>query len=241
MNRTLPASHERRLHDHDDPHRRNRWLADVVLGGQDGLVNVLGVILGIAAATGSKRLVIVAGLAAAITESVSMAAVAYTSMVAQGDLYKGERAREYRHIERVPQLERAEVADIYAKKGFSGELLERIVETITSNKDVWVAVMMAEEHGLADTSRLSSFRSSLVVGFSSLIGSLIPLGPFVVVRGVAGVWLSVLLSVAVLFAVGAYKARVTVGRPLKSGLELATIGTVAALLGYVVGAVLHVP
>jgi vacuolar iron transporter family protein len=241
MNAALPSSTERRYHELADPHHRSRWLADVVLGGQDGLVNVLGFVLGVAAATGSARIVFVAGLATALTESVSMGAVAYTSSVARGDLYKGERAREYRHIQSVPALEREEIRAIYSGKGFSGQVLDRIVDTITSNKDVWVAVMMAEEHHLSDTSRSASLRSAVVVGVSSLLGSLLPLAPFLVFRGVAGVWIAVMLSACVLFALGTYKARVTVGRPLKGGVELAAIGMLAAFLGYAVGILLRVP
>jgi hypothetical protein len=64
-----------RLHDHHDPHRHESRLADVILGGQDGLVNVLGVILGVAAATHDARIVIAAGLAATFAESISMGAV----------------------------------------------------------------------------------------------------------------------------------------------------------------------
>jgi hypothetical protein len=71
----------RRSHPGDirDPHRQASALSDVILGGQDGLVNVLGVILGVAAATSDPRIVLVAGLAATFAESVSMGAVAYTS------------------------------------------------------------------------------------------------------------------------------------------------------------------
>src|SRR5512137_3007566 len=112
-----------------DPHARGSGLSDVILGGQDGLVNVLGVILGVAAATGSTYIVLVAGLAAAVAESVSMGAVAYTSTLADADYYESERAREYRHINELPQLEKDEVRTIYAKKGFKGELLDHIVET----------------------------------------------------------------------------------------------------------------
>jgi predicted membrane protein (TIGR00267 family) len=233
-------AHDARYHDHADPHRSVPWLSDVVLGGQDGLVNVLGVVLGVAAATGSPRVVLAAGLAAAFAESVSMAAVAYTSSAATGELYTSERAREYRHIEAVPDIERAEVRAIYARKGFSGDLLERIVETITSNKDVWVAVMMAEEHGLVSVDRRSSLRSALVVGVASLVGSLLPLAPYAIAPGRASSWIAVLLAAVTLFAFGAFKARVTTGRPLRSGAELALIGTVSALVGYAVGAIFHV-
>ncbi|MDP2994367.1 MAG: VIT1/CCC1 transporter family protein, partial [Anaerolineales bacterium] len=55
-----------------DPHCRASGLSDIILGGQDGLVNVLGVILGVAAATSDPRIVMVAGLAATFAESVSM-------------------------------------------------------------------------------------------------------------------------------------------------------------------------
>ncbi len=228
------------LHSLVDPHRRAPFLADVILGGQDGLVNVLGVILGVAAATHEPRIVLVAGLAATIAESVSMAAVAYTSSLAEADFYESERAREYRHIAQVPILESKEIREIYAGKGFSGGLLDRIVETITANKDIWVAVMMAEEHRLSPTDRREAFKTAVLVGLSAIVGSMIPLVPFALLPVDLGMAVSVVTTALVLFAVGAYKARVTVGHPGKSGLEMALIGTVAALAGYVVGAALKV-
>src|SRR3989304_5356519 len=138
-------SEDLRYHLYHDPHRQSSGLSDIILGGQDGLVNVLGVILGVAAATHDPRIVLVAGLAATFAESVSMGAVAYTSTLADADFYESERAREFRHINEVPHLEKNEVREIYARKGFEGDLLNRIVDTITDNEEVWVAVMMSEE------------------------------------------------------------------------------------------------
>jgi vacuolar iron transporter family protein len=224
-----------------DPHRRASGLSDIILGGQDGLVNVLGVILGVAAATHDPRIVLVAGLAAAFAESVSMGAVAYTSTLADADYYEAERAREFRHISEVPRLEKNEVREIYAKKGFKGELLDRIVETITANEDVWVAVMMSEEHQLSPIDRRQAIRSALVVGFSAIVGSLIPLAPFVLLPVDPSMLVAVAITALVLFGVGAYKARTTVGHPGKSGLEMAAIGTISALAGYAVGALFKIP
>jgi predicted membrane protein (TIGR00267 family) len=228
-------------HTHQDPHRQASSLSDIILGGQDGLVNVLGVILGVAAATGDPYIVMVAGLAATFAESVSMGAVAYTSTLADAALYESEREREYRHIREVPRLERQEIREIYEDKGFEGELLDRIVDTVTANKDVWVAVMMAEEHQLIPTDRKRALRSAIIVGIAAIVGSLIPLIPFAVLTVKAGIWASIALSAFVLFIVGAYKARVTVGHPGRSGLEMALIGTISALVGYAVGALLKVP
>jgi predicted membrane protein (TIGR00267 family) len=213
----------------------------VILGGQDGLVNVLGVILGVAAATSNTYIVLVAGLAATFAESVSMGAVAYTSTLADADFYESERAREYRHIQAVPTLERSVIQKIYEAKGFRGDLLERIVDTITTNKDVWVAVMMAEEHRLSPVDRRMALRSALIVGISALVGSLIPLAPFLVLPVVPSMLAAIVLAAVTLFVVGAYKARMTVGHPGKSGLEMAVIGTLSALVGYAVGALLKVP
>src|SRR5690606_17399628 len=108
------------------------------------------------------QIVMVAGLAATVAESISMGAVAYTSRLAESAFYESERAREYRHIARVPELERQEIYEIYQQKGFNDELLEHIVNTITADEDTWVQVMMAEEHGLSPINRQHAFRAALV-------------------------------------------------------------------------------
>jgi VIT1/CCC1 family predicted Fe2+/Mn2+ transporter len=223
-----------------DLHRSDSWLTNVVLGGQDGLVNVLGMVLGVVAATGNARLVLVAGLAAGVSGSVSMAGVAYTSTRAAADLFRTERDREYRHVEAAPQREREEVREIYSKKGYTGDVLDRIVQTVTSDKDVWVAIMMNEEHRLVDVDVATSLRSAAVVGASSLAGSLLPLVPILVLPIRIAGWGAVVGAAATLFALGAYKAKVTTGRWWRSGAELALIGTLSAAFGYTVGRVLGV-
>ena len=228
-------------HNHTDPHKQASAISDIILGGQDGLVNVLGIILGVAAATGDAYIVLVAGLAATFAESVSMGAVAYTSTVADADYYESEREREYRHIKEVPNLEKEEIRIIYANKGFNGEMLNKIIDTITANQDVWVAVMMAEEHQLQPVNRKHALRSAIIVGVAAVIGSLIPLIPFMFVPISAAMVISISLSAFVLFTVGVVKARMTVGHPGKSGIEMAAIGITSALVGYAVGVLLKVP
>ena len=208
-----------RLHDHHDPHHGEFHLSDVILGGQDGLVNVLGVILGVAAATADVNIVIAAGLAATFAESISMGAVAYTTRMAQNDLYHSEREREYRHIHLAPDVEIEEIRDIYSNKGFEGETLDKIVDVITANPDVWVNVMMSEEFKLTPPEKSEALRSALLVGFSALIGSFIPLFPFFLFNVHLSIILSILIAALTLFIVGVYKARVTVGKPFRSGLE----------------------
>lgn len=230
----MTAVDPREYHDRVDPHVRGRWLSDLVLGAQDGIVNSLGVVLGVAAATPEPRVAFAAGCAAAAAESVSMAAVAYTSSRARGELFRAERAREYRHLASVPELERDEIRALYAKKGFEGPLLDRVVDTITSNKDVWVGVMMAEEHELSDVDKATALRGAIVVGSSSIVGAVLPVLPFAWMGGLPAVLLSIAVSAALLFALGAFKAQITIGRPARSGVTLVAIGVAAAILGYAV-------
>ncbi len=232
---------EQTWHIQKDPHHRASRLSDIILGGQDGLVNVLGVILGVAAATSDARIVLAAGMAATFAESVSMAAVAYTSTQAEHALYESEMAREHRHIQRVPTLERDEIRRIYERKGLNSALLEAVVETITRDPQVWVDVMMAEELKLAPVEKYGAPRAALVVGLAAIVGSFIPLLPFILFPVTSAIWLALVVSVLTLFAVGAYKARVTVGRVYHSGLEMAVIGIASALVGYAVGLFFRVP
>jgi VIT1/CCC1 family predicted Fe2+/Mn2+ transporter len=230
-----------RAHDRSDPHRTDSRLSDVILGGQDGLVNVLGVILGVAAATHDPRIVIAAGMAATFAESVSMGAVAYTSTLAENDLYRSEREREYRHIHIAPDVEVHEIREIYRKRGFEGEALDKIVDVITANPDVWVEVMMSEEFQMTPPEKSQALSSAIVVGVSALVGSLIPMLPFFFFGVTLSIGLSVSIAALTLFIVGIYKARITVGKPFKSGLQMALIGTISALVGYVIGLIFKVP
>jgi VIT1/CCC1 family predicted Fe2+/Mn2+ transporter len=236
MNRreVVPES-QRTFHAQVDPHLRGTSLSDLILGGQDGVVNVLGVLLGVAAAGGGEHIVVAAGLAAASSGAISMAAVAFTSALAAADVYRSERDREYRHVRLAPTLERAEVRGLYEDKGFKGALLDRIVETITADPDVWVAVMMSEEHHLSPVTRRGALRSAVVVGLSALAGALLPIAPFVFMRVIPGAATSVGVAGALLFGVGAYKARRTTSPVLRSALELMAIGLVSAFAAWGIG------
>ena len=210
-------------------------LKDMILGGQDGLVNVLGVVLGLAAATDEMRIILAGGLAATFAESISMGAVAYTSTLAHAEYYESERENEIRSIEQNPEEEIQEIRDIYAARGFKGKLLNDIVKKITSDKEHWVEVMMMEELRLAPADRKGALSSAFVVGISSLIGSFVPLLPFFFFDIRTSVISSVVFSGIILFAAGAYKAKITVGSWIKSGTQLLVIGLVSAFLGYFVG------
>lgn len=229
-----------------EPHKASSNLRDIILGGQDGLVNVLGLVLGLAVASGDLRIILAGGLAATFAESVSMAAVAYTSKRAEQSFYESELKREKREIKEVPEMEVEEIREIYRKKGFSGKLLEDVVEKITSDEEVWLDEMMKFELGLQPVETKNALVSGAVVGTAAVIGSLIPLLPFFFLNPLditisQGIWVSLVISAIALFVVGAYKARTTIGDWKRSGVEIAVIGIVSALIGYIVGLFFKAP
>lgn len=231
---------------HVERHGGGGALSDIILGGQDGLVNVLGVILGVAAATPDPRIVLAGGLAATFAESISMGAVAYTSTLADRDFYRAELERERWEIKNLPDAEREEVREIYRAWGLQGDALEEVVRQITANEETWLQVMMADELKLQPVDDQKAFRSALVVGLSAMAGSLIPLTPFfflasgALTRGTA-IGAALAISALALFLVGVYKAKQTVGRPGRSGVQMVVIGIVSALAGYLIGALFGAP
>ncbi len=233
-----------------EKHAQPRLLSDFILGSQDGLVNVLGVILGVAVASRSLvgiadpfAIIIAGGLAATFAESISMGAVAYTSTIARRDHYAAEVEREKQEMEQMPDLERQEVREILERWDFQGEELEEIVDKITSKPKAWLEIMMAHELNLAPVDPKQARKSAVLVGFAAIVGSFIPLVPFLIVRpSVIGgdvlrnLWIgiiaSLIFSALTLFLIGWYKSRITIGRPTRSGLQMLLIGIGSAFAGF---------
>ena len=234
---------KRALKDHQEERRQGLSrsnIRDTILGFQDGLVNTLGLVLGVATAVQSTKIVLISGLVTTFAESISMAAVAYTSTKAAHEFYESQLEREKKEIKEIPHMEVQEIRDIYYKKGFRGKQLESIVRKITSDKKLWLETMMADELKMFPGDYEKPLKSAAIVGLSAVIGSLVPVIPFFIFNVKLGMGYALVLSIAALFIVGSIKAKVTIGDWKRSGLEMAIVGTVAALVGYFVGSLLGV-
>jgi len=218
-----------------EPHKKVNRLSDIILGGQDGLVSILGLLLGLAAATRSSRIIIAGGLATIFAETLSMAAVAYTSKMADRDYYAAERRQEIKEVKEVPDTERQEIVDIYAAKGFSGKLLDDIVNHITSDSELWINTMMREELNLLPVLKQEVYRYTVTVGIATFTGAILPLIPFFFLSVHIALIATLILSVVVLAGIGVYKANMTLGKPVKSAIQMVVIGMGAAFAGYLIG------
>jgi len=218
-------------------------LANFILGSQDGLVNVLGILLGLSAATSNLTLIFVAGFAALGAESVSMGAVAYTSTLAKRKQYLKAVEHEESVIREAPKLERDEVRRVFQSWGYPGERLERATNAIVSNPKAWLAFLMSYELNLEPIDESEPRSSFLVVLGSTIVGSLIPLIPYLLLDGnvLGSAVASVVLSGAVLFFIGYFEARTTVGSLWRSGLQMAIIGLGAGVAGFLIGHFIGAP
>ncbi len=221
------------------PEQRSRptLLSDFILGSQDGLVNVLGILLGLTAAAADVKVFFVAALAALGAESISMAAVAYTSTFAKRRAYLKEARRERQEMKDVPEEEREEVRQVFRNWGYEGKELEDLTDRIARNPKAMLEFMMSHELDLAPVAKSDPTRSFLIVGGSTVLGSFIPLLPYLFVGTniLAGTAASVIFSGSALFIIGVVEAKTTVGSLFRSGLQMTLIGLAAGITGFLIG------
>ena len=106
---------------HGERHRTHRtgWLRAAVLGANDGIVSTASLVLGVAAAGASTRVILVAGVAGLVAGAMSMAAGEYVSVSSQADTESADLARESKELAANPAQEHAELTSIYVKRGLA--------------------------------------------------------------------------------------------------------------------------
>jgi VIT1/CCC1 family predicted Fe2+/Mn2+ transporter len=215
---------------------RHNYLRDWIYGGLDGSVTTFAVVTGVVGAHLSPVVIVILGFANLVGDGFSMAAGNFLGTKSEHDDISHLAAIEHRHIELVPEVEREEVRQIFATKGFEGEDLERVVELITSDRERWVRTLLTEEYGLPREAR-SPWLASITTFSAFVICGLAPLIPFLIdVSRPLG--LSILITGGVFFAIGSVKSRWSAGPWWRSGLSTLFIGGVAAGLSYAVGVLL---
>lgn len=225
------------MHSGGEEHPHPTLLSDFILGSQDGLVNVLGILLGLVAAGTPAKFIIIAGLSALAAESLAMGAVAYTSTYSRLRLYGSEREREKREMREVPELEREEVRVILRNWGYVGPELDEMLSRIESKPKAWLDLMMAFELNLSHVPPEAPRRSAAVVGSATVLGHFVPLVPFFLtwVSTINAAIYATILSGIMLFGIGLYEARVTAGSFWRSGLRMTVIGLASGFAGLLIG------
>jgi VIT1/CCC1 family predicted Fe2+/Mn2+ transporter len=212
-------------------------IRDATLGANDGLVSVLTILAGAAGAATGKT-VLLLGIAALVGGAISMGIGAFVSAKAYRAYFAKELQRELREMKELPDVEREEIREIYRGRGFEGELLDQVVDTITSNPTVWLRVMMQEELGLSEGFG-EPLGAALTVSLAFLLGGAVPIIPFLFVAGVGGLGLSFLFTAVALLVGGAIRAKFTGENLARAGAELIAMAAVGVAAAYGIGRGLH--
>lgn len=217
------------------------WLREIVFGLNDGLVTTLVFIMAASAVASSHLVLIVFG--EILAGGISMALGGYLSARTAREVLEQRIATEQYEIKHEPEEERAELRDIYRRKGLSGPLLERVVTHLTANDERWLQAMVHDELGVVEgvvehTHERPAWLQGLQVGISFVIGGLIPTLP-VLLSLPQFRWWSYGLTALTALLLGALKARYTRKGPLRAGLEFLVIVTLGTLAGVAVGLILH--
>ena len=237
------------IHDETAFHQEARWLrgfqsylGEFVYGGIDGSVTTFAVVAGAVGAGLDSVIIIILGFANLLADGFSMSVGAYLSSKSEQANYEKHRNTEYWEVDNMPEAERQEIRDIYAAKGFEGELLEQVVDVITADRDRWVDVMMKEELEIIEEKR-SPVLIGAVTYVSFVVIGLVPLLIYVwdYVADFPGeefFWASTLTFLGFSF-IGFLKSYVTQSSKWRGIAETVLLGAIAAGVAYFVGDVLE--
>jgi vacuolar iron transporter family protein len=215
---------------------RPSYLPAAILGGIDGCVTTIAVIASVAGAGLPGVIAFILGAASLVADGFSMAVSNYQAVKSEGDARDRLRRQEERHIEQAPDGERDEIRAIFERKGFEGEPLERIVETITEDRQRWVDVMIQEEFGIPLQGPSPSIAGLATFSVFLLVGSL-PLLPFLVPFLNDGGYFvaSAAVALVALFGIGYVKGVVLAMPRWRAGVETMLMGGGAAAIAFLFG------
>jgi VIT1/CCC1 family predicted Fe2+/Mn2+ transporter len=219
-----------------------KWhFEDFVYGAFDGSVTTFAIVAGAIGASLSPMVVVILGFANLFADGFAMAVGNYQATRARIEYIQKERKREEWEIDHMAETEKDEIRDIYAKKGFTAELLDEIVKVITARKKVWVDTMMKEELGLIEDGR-KPLDTALSTVFGFVVIGIIPMIPFIFIHltGLSSLVsesfvYSIISTSAAFFLIGLIKGKIVKKSLLRSGLMTLLIGGIAATTAYLVG------
>lgn len=222
---------------------QGKYIKSAIYGGLDGTITTFAVVAGVAGADLSAGIVLILGFANLIADGLSMAIGDFLSTKAEKEYSQAERVREAWEVENYPEGEMKEMKEIYMSKGITEKDADSMVQILSKHKKAWVDVMMVEELGIIESEE-SPLKNSLVTFLSFGIFGFIPLITYIIARLIPGLEpmtfpLACVLTGITLFSLGALKVKVTGKKWFTSGLEMFTVGGLAAIAAYVIGNLLQ--
>ena len=223
----------------DEPWHRTSsggLIRNIVYGFNDGLTANFGLIAGVigATATDSFQPVIVAGVAGLIADALSMGSSGYLAAKSEQEVYAHEIAMEKDEIALMPEVERDELALLYEAKGIDPVHANELATQIMDHPARMLDEHVREELKIGEP-EISPLNQGWITGCATGVGAVIPVAPFLFIHTAAAAWVSLVVSMAAHFAVGAARTLFTGRGVIRSGMDMFVVGLGVAALGYLIG------
>ncbi len=221
-------------HPHHQHHERHAGsgevIRDIVIGLADGLTVPFALAAGLSGALQSTRLVVLAGLAEIAAGSIAMGLGGYLAAHGEFEHYQSEKLREQREIVTMPEDEAEEIYDVFTRYGISREATTPVLTELQQNPKQYVDFMMRFELGLEEPDPRRALRSAATIAVSYIVGGAVPLSPYILMshNPVGALKVSVGVTLLALVIFGAVKGKALQTGVLKSAIQTALIGGLAA-------------
>lgn len=236
MHQTTILPHAEELH---KSHRSN-WLRAAVLGVNDGIVSTASLMLGVSTASTSKTAVLTAGIAGLAAGALSMAVGEYVSVSSQKDSEKADIDIETRSLAANPDMELAELAQIYERRGLDKKLAVQVAEQLHVHDAVGAHVR--DELGIDHEALANPMQASLASAFSFSVGAIVPILATIFTSPSMHAWSIVIFSLIALAISGAIGAYIGGGHKVRAAARVFVGGGVAmaitAGIGQIIGSTL---
>ena len=212
-----------------------RSVRDVVIGMSDGLTVPFALAAGLTGAIASSRIIITAGLAEIAAGSIAMGLGGYLAARSDAEHYASELERERLEVVEKPEVEKREVLDVFTDFGLTRDEAEPVVEALSRRPEAWIDFMMRFELGLEKPEPHRALQSALTIAGAYIAGGLIPLVPYMLNAHVkSALRFSALVTLGALLIFGFVKGRFTGVSAVKSAIQTAIIGGVAATAAFLI-------
>lgn len=236
MKRSTPHHHSR----HPEVHRSERvsWLRAAVLGANDGIVSVAGIVVGVASSGASQSTILMAGIAGTVAGAMSMAAGEYVSVQSQADTEKADLAMEKQELHEDPESELAELAGIYMQRGLDSDLARQVAAQLTAHDAL--TAHARDELGITDTLRARPIQAAFASALAFSIGAMLPIGATLLAPSTQVGSATTLATLAGLCISGALAAHAGGAPMLRGALRVVFWGALAMAATALVGRLFNV-
>ncbi|GAA5083022.1 VIT1/CCC1 transporter family protein [Lysobacter panacisoli] len=220
---------------HGESHRSGRvgWLRAAVLGANDGIVSVSGLVVGVAASGAEHATVLMSGVAGIVAGAMSMAAGEYVSVQSQADTEHADLAIERRELDSQPHHELDELTHIYVRRGLEPALARQVAEQLTAHDAL--AAHARDELGITETLRARPVQAAMASASAFVCGGAIPLATVLLAPERMVQAATIATTICALFVSGALAARAGGALVLRGAVRVAFWGALAMVASSAVG------